>query len=187
VNLIFFCHPDFMNSQSMPRFAKMLADGMTERGYSVQQWKPRPFFYRIPATSFLKKWLGYIDQFLVFPLQVRFRLKKKPSNTLFVFTDHALGPWVPLISHYPHVIHCHDFLAQQSALDKIPENKTGRTGKWYQSYIFRGYSKAKNFISVSQKTQQDLHALLQSRPPTSEIVYNGMSRVLIYLGVICFM
>src|SRR5215208_2592457 len=98
-----------MNTQSMPRFAKMLVDGMTERGHSVQQWKPRPFFYRIPANSLLKKWLGYIDQFLVFPFMVRFRLKKKPSNTLFVFTDHALGPWVPLIAHYPHVIHCHDF------------------------------------------------------------------------------
>jgi hypothetical protein len=76
----------------------------------------------------------------------------------------------------PHVIHCHDFSAQQSALGYIPENKTGVTGKIYQSLIFRGYSTGKHFISVSKKTQEDLHQLLSASPLTSEVVYNGLNQ-----------
>ena len=160
----------------MPRFARMLSEGMQQRGHEVKVWTANPVFHRLPGPSSLKKWFGYIDQFLLFPIRVNYRLRKCPSNTLFIFTDHALGPWVPLVVKRPHVIHCHDFLAQQSALGSIKENPTSKTGKLYQSYIFKGYTKGKHFISVSKKTREDLHDLLPSPPPTSEVVYNGLNQ-----------
>ncbi|HKH60656.1 MAG TPA: glycosyltransferase [Flavitalea sp.] len=176
LNLIFFSHPPFLCSQSMPRFARMLSEGMQHRGHTVEVWAPRPVFYKLPITGGIKKWLGYIDQFLLFPIRVSYRLRKCSPDTLFIFTDHALGPWVPLVVKRPHVIHCHDFLAQQSALGTIRENRTSYTGRLYQSFIFKGYSKGKNFISVSKKTRQDLHQLLRSVPTTSAVVYNGMNQ-----------
>jgi glycosyltransferase involved in cell wall biosynthesis len=176
VNLIFFTHPDFESHQSMPRFAGMLANGMRQRGHTVEIWSPLPKFYRFPGPPSVKKWFGYIDQFIVFPLVVKKRLKNVSGNSLFVFTDHALGPWVPLVVRRPHVIHCHDFLAQQSALGEIPENPTRMTGRLYQKMIHKGYSVGKNFISVSLNTKAMLHRFLPALPEHSEVVYNGLNQ-----------
>lgn len=152
----------------------MLAQGMSERGHNVEVWTARPLFFKLPAPKLMKKWLGYLDLFVVFPKQVKIRLSDCPSDTLFVFTDQALGPWVPLLRKYPHVVHCHDFLAQLSALDRISANKTTYSGKLYQYYIRSGYTKAVNFISVSNRTKEDLHKFLPSTPKRSYIVYNGL-------------
>lgn len=160
----------------MPRYARMLEEGMKERGHKVETWTASPLFYKLPASPFLKKWLGYIDQFVVFPLQVKLRLNSCSLGTLFVFSDHALGPWVPLVANRPHVIHCHDFLAQQSALGKITENKVGLSGKIYQAYIRKGYRKGNYFISISGKTREDLDHFLDHKPRISEVVYNGLNQ-----------
>ncbi|QJD96954.1 glycosyltransferase family 4 protein [Mucilaginibacter robiniae] len=176
MRIIFFTHPPFLGSQSMPRFARMLAEGMQNRGHETEVWTPEAKFYLLPVPQMFKKWMGYIDQYLVFPAQVRKRMAQYGNNTLFVFTDQALGPWVPLVAKRPHVIHCHDFLAQQSALGQISENPTSRSGQQYQAYIRSGYQQGKNFISVSHKTQQDLHQFLGQIPPKSLMVYNGLNQ-----------
>lgn len=160
----------------MPKFAALLSDGMKEHGHTVSSWSPRPYFIRFFGFKKLRKWMGYIDQYIVFPLIVKNRLRNIEEDTLFVFSDQALGPWVPLVAKYPHVIHCHDFLAQRSALNEIPENPSSWTGKQYQAYIRRGYQKGKNFISVSEKTKIDLHRFLATRPDMSLVVYNGLNQ-----------
>jgi glycosyltransferase involved in cell wall biosynthesis len=177
MNIVFFTHPEFSTSQSMPRFAKMLSEGMINLGHKVEIWSPKPKLRAFKSPAIFKKWLGYLDQYILFPREVRNRLKKSPADTLFVFADHALGPWVPLVADRPHIIHCHDFLAQYSASDAIPENPTSWTGKQYQAYIRQGYRKGKNFISVSKKTNDDLHQFLKSVPTVSEVVYNGINPI----------
>lgn len=176
MNIVFFTHPSFLGSQSMPRYARMLAEGMRQRNHNVEVWTAEPTAYNLSKANFLKKWLGYIDQYILFPREVKRRLKNCADDTLFVFTDHALGPWVPLVKNRPHVIHCHDFLAQRSALGEIPENRTSFTGRSYQSFIRRGYKRGKNFISISKKTQEDLHHFLGFQPQLSEVVYNGLNQ-----------
>ncbi|WCT13837.1 glycosyltransferase [Mucilaginibacter jinjuensis] len=175
MHIVFLTHPTFLGSQSMPRFAKMLVDGMTQAGHKVEVWAPQPKVYDLPLPSSLKKWAGYIDQYIIFPAWMKKTIKNYDADTLFVFTDHALGPWVPLAANRPHVIHCHDFLAQRSAQGEIAENPTSYTGKKYQSYIKQGYKAGKNFISVSRKTQEDLHRFLGFVPAVSEVVYNGLN------------
>ncbi|RRB04264.1 glycosyltransferase family 4 protein [Larkinella rosea] len=177
MRIVIFCHPSFLGSQSMPRYAHWLAGGMQERGHEVESWQPKPVFYTLSVPGFFRKWLGYIDQYILFPIQVRKRIKALSRQTLFVFADQALGPWVPLVANRPHVIHCHDFLAQRSALGEIPENRTGWTGKSYQAYIRRGYRTGKHFISISNKTRADLHQFLRTQPPVSAVVYNGVNPV----------
>lgn len=176
MNIILFTHPDFLSSQSMPRYANMLLHGMRERKHEVEVWSPKPRFYRLPMKTSLKKWLGYIDQYLIFPLEVKLKLRKYSKDTLFVFADQAQGPWVPLVNKRPHVVHCHDFLALKSALGTIPENPAGFTGKLYQNYIRNGFSKGKNFISISKKTQEDLHKLHKGSINSSVVCYNGLNR-----------
>lgn len=181
MHIVFFAHPDFLGHQSMPRFAHMLAAGMRARGHTVETWQPRPWLFRLAAPASLKKWLGYLDQYVVFAYLVRRRLKQCPLGTLFVFTDQALGPWVPLVSHRPHVIHCHDFLAQRSAQGSIAENPTGWTGRYYQAFIRQGYARGQHFISVSHKTRDDLHRFLSLPPQRSEVVYNGLNQAFLPL------
>ncbi len=149
---------------------------MRARGHDVEIWSPVAFFYRLPVAQHLKKWPGYIDQFLIFPQQVRTRLRRVKSDILFVFADQALGPWVPLVSSFPHVIHVHDFMALRSALGEFPQNPTTWTGRVYQHYIRNGFIKGKNFISISCKTQQDLTRLLgNTQPNISAVIYNGLN------------
>ncbi len=160
----------------MPRFASMIYKGMLSRGHQVEVWTPTPVFFNYSKSNSLKKWLGYIDQYIVFPKQIKDKISQAQADILFVFCDQALGPWVPLVKRLKHVIHCHDFLAQKSALGLIPEHTTSLTGKLYQKFIHRGYSKGKNFISVSNKTKSDLSSFLESEPQISEVVYNGFNR-----------
>jgi glycosyltransferase involved in cell wall biosynthesis len=159
----------------MPRFAGMLETAYRARGHEVQIWAPRAKVFNWFSRSPLQKWGGYIDQYVLFPAWVRKALKSTPADTLFVFCDQALGPWVPLVKHRRHVVHAHDLLALRSALGDIPENPTSLTGKIYQRYIRRGFKHARHFISVSKKTREDLHRFGQVSPLTSDYVYNGLS------------
>ena len=176
MKIVLFTHPPFLEHQSMPRYAEMLLNGMKERGHQVKVWTPEARLYKMAFMNSLKKWLGYVDQYIVFPIEVKFKLLKSSKDTLFVFADQALGPWVPLVKNRKHVVHCHDFLALKSALGMIPENPTSYTGKLYQSYIRNGFSKGKNFISISKKTQQDLQELHQGIILNSIVCYNGLNR-----------
>jgi glycosyltransferase involved in cell wall biosynthesis len=176
MHLIIFTHPTFIGSQSMPRYAAWLAKGMQERGHTVQIWSPKAVFFKLPVPSSLKKWMGYIDQYIIFPLWVKKQRRRQAKDTLYVFSDHALGPWVSFVEDCPHIIHCHDFLAQRSALGEIAENPTSRSGKLYQSFIRKGYRKGKNFISISNNTQVDLHRFLGFKPLLSAVIYNGLNQ-----------
>ena len=175
MNIVLFSHPAFMNSQSMPRFARMLEQAFAARGHQVQVWSPQAKLYAIIPNGHLSKWAGYVDQYLLFPLWVRQQLKHQPTDTLYVFCDQALGPWMPLVKHKPHVVHVHDLLALRSALGDVPENPTAWSGKLYQRYIRHGFRQAKHFISISNKTRDDLHRFGKVQAITSELVYNGLN------------
>jgi len=173
--IVLFSHPEFMSSQSMPRFAGMLKEAYMARGHCVEIWRPAARFYNFVSKNGMKKWAGYIDQYILFPLTVRKLLREQSADTLFVFCDQALGPWVPLVRSRPHIVHAHDLLALRSALGLIPENPTSWTGRTYQKYIRRGFSKARNFISISNNTKSDLHEFGRVQPAVSEVVYNGLN------------
>ncbi len=176
MNLVFFTHPSFLPHQSMPRFARMLAEGMEQRGHTVSFLSPHPLFFKMSRSEPVKKWLGYLDQFAVFPRQVRRFLRTCSAETLFVFTDHNLGPWVPLVAQRPTVIHSHDFMAQRSAKGEIHESRTRWTGRCYQQYIRKGYSKGKHFIPISERTKEDLYRFHLHEPVSAEMVYNGLNQ-----------
>ncbi len=176
MDILLLTHPDFVDSKSMPRYAKYLSDGLSKRGHNVLTLTAQPFFSKIPSPKGIKKWLGYIDQFILFPIIFKLNYSKKYKNFFYVVTDHALGIWIPLVRKKPHAIHCHDFIAQNSALGRITENSINRSGKIYQKLIRRGYVKGDYFIGISLKTQQDLHRFLKFLPRVSAVIYNGFNQ-----------
>jgi len=175
MTIVLFTHPIFRFSHSMSRFASLIKQGMEVRGHSVEVWSPSPIFHRLPAPHRYKKWLGYIDQYFVFPHQIRSRLKKMNKNTLFIFTDQVHGPWVPLVKKLPHVIHIHDLIAIRSAQGEFEEyHHTSWSGRIYQSMIRHGLEQSRCFISVSKKTLFDLNHSISAKPQLSEYIYNGL-------------
>jgi glycosyltransferase involved in cell wall biosynthesis len=165
-----------MISASMPRFAGMIRRGMMKRGNEVEIWTSPQRLGRLPIqSSSVRKWLGYADQFLLYPRELRRRVNQQSRDTLFVITDQALGIWVPHLAHRPHVIHCHDFLALRSSLGEFQENLTGWSGQQYQRLIRKGFSQGTAFISDSEKTREDLHRFLPRPPKISEMVYVGLN------------
>lgn len=175
MRLVLYTHPGFLGSHSQAHFARMLAEAYRARGHSVELRQPEPLLHaRVPRGG-LSKWVGYVDQYLLFPRRIRADLRRDPPHTLYVFCDQALGPWIPLVAHRPHVVHCHDLLALRSALGNIAENPTSFTGRIYQRYIRRGFRHARHFISISQKSRADLHQHGGVSPVTSEVVYNGLN------------
>ena len=70
MKLIFFAHPSFLNSQSMTRFASMLSIGMEKRGHKVETWNPKARFFSLQLPGFFRKWMGYIEQYIVFRFEV---------------------------------------------------------------------------------------------------------------------
>ena len=175
MKLVIFCHPPFLASQSMPRFAQMLQSAFQKLGHEVTMLAPRSRFHRYFGRHRYQKWGGYIDQYLIFPREVRRTLAGASADTLFVFADQALGPWIPLVKHRPHVVHVHDLLNLRSALGDGPGHVTSLSGRIYQKYIRRGFRQARHFISVSKKTREDLHEFGGVRAVTSEVVYNGLN------------
>jgi glycosyltransferase involved in cell wall biosynthesis len=175
LKLVIFCHPEFLTSQSMPRFARMLKSCYEARGHEVTLWSPAAKCHRWFAASKHAKWAGYVDQYLLFPIYVRKALKSASTETLFVFCDQALGPWMPLVKSRPHVVHVHDLLALRSALGDIKENPTSFTGRVYQRYIRWGFRHARHFISASKKTRDDLQRFGGVAAQTSDVVYNGLN------------
>lgn len=175
MRIVLFTHPSFMASQSMPRFARMLQQAYAARGHEVQVWAPQARVHGW-VQGRLSKWAGYVDQYLLFPLWVRRALASQPPDTLFVMTDQALGPWVPLVRHRPLVVHVHDLLALRSALGEVPENRTGFTGRLYQRYIRQGFRQAQHFICISHRTRDDLRRVGGVSPTSCEVVYNGLNQ-----------
>lgn len=175
MKLIIITHPTFTSSQSMPRFSRLISDGMKSRGHNVKVWTAKPWAYNLPVPTKLKKWLGYIDQFIIFPILLRNRLREISPDTVFIIADQALGPWVPALAKRPHVIHVHDFMALKSAMGEYHQNPTSWTGRVYQKFILRGFNYGKRFISVSKNSQTDLQHYLTNPADESITIYNGLN------------
>lgn len=175
MKIVVFEHPGFLDSKSMPRFAGMLVQACEHMGHEVHRWAPRPVFHRLFAATRAAKWAGYVDQYLLFPRWVRQQLRQASPDTLYVFADQALGPWVPLVAHLPHVIHVHDLLALRSALGRVPENPTRWSGRIYQRYIRRGFRQGRRFICISRRTQSDLIAFGGIDAAATDVVYNDLN------------
>jgi glycosyltransferase involved in cell wall biosynthesis len=148
--------------ESMFRYAELLRQGLEQRGYQTEVVRPPALVGRmVSRKSPLFKWLGYIDKFVLFPPQLR---RKAAKVDLVHICDHSNSCYLRWTGTTPRLITAHDVLAIRSVLGHFPQNPTGRTGQWLQRWILKGLTQARQIVSVSWKTKQDLEALLNSKP-----------------------
>lgn len=154
--------------QSMQRYADWLTRALTTRGHQVTVIRPVPFFSRLTCgirfLGALAKYLGYIDKFFLFPFTLRSQARK--HNVTHIL-DHSNSMYLSHLRARPSLITAHDLLAVRAALGEFPEARTGWSGRILQRWILRGLAIAPHFISVSQKTSDDLLTLLPQTPPAN--------------------
>jgi glycosyltransferase involved in cell wall biosynthesis len=175
MHILLFRHYPLVEGPSMRAFAEQIASGLRARGHTVKELTAPVRLARLARRhSTLGKWLGYLDQFVLFPPLLWCRARLLPSGSLCVFADQALGPWIPPLQRRPHLVHVHDLLALEAAFGCQPFHRLGWSGRFYQRWIRSGFRQARCFLSVSQATRSSLEHQLLHRPLLSDVVYNPL-------------
>ena len=140
--------------QSMQRFALMMQRGLTKAGVSAELIQPEVFFGRIRfAGAFVAKWLGYLDKFLLFPGQLRRKLRG--GFAVVHICDHSNAMYSRRLSGRPVVATCHDLLAVRGAKGEVPDCPASATGKYLQRWIVAGLRRCHAVACPSAATLRD--------------------------------
>jgi|694.fasta_scaffold12338_12 glycosyltransferase involved in cell wall biosynthesis len=175
MHILLLRHYPRAEGPSMRAFADQIAAGLRGRGHIVQEeTAPVLLGGLLPRNHPAAKWLGYGDQFLIFPLLLWWRVRLLPKRALCVLADQALGPWLPWLGSRAHLVHCHDLLALEASFGLQPFHRLGYTGRVYQRYILKGLRKASFFLSVSVATQAAVERFLPPSPRLSAVLYNPL-------------
>jgi glycosyltransferase involved in cell wall biosynthesis len=163
--------------QSMQRFGTMMLHGLSASGIPAKLIAPRPFFGKFRgAGSFVAKWLGYIDKFILFPRQLRSTIAKEEPSTVHI-CDHSNAMYGRSIRRTPVVVTCHDLLAVRGALGEETNCPASVTGKFLQRWILRGLRRANEVVCDSQATEEDARRLVSrgAATPKIELVRLGLN------------
>lgn len=159
----------------MQRFAGLLDSGFRDAGHETQLIRPPVVVGALPARGTAAKWLGYVDQFVVFPALLK---KAVEWADVVHICDHSNAFYIKYVHHRPHVVTCHDMLAIRSALGEIACHRTSWTGRRLQNMILRGLQAAGrtgHIACVSEATCLDI--LRVARVPRDSVshIYNGLN------------
>jgi glycosyltransferase involved in cell wall biosynthesis len=175
MQILLLRHYSPVEGPSMRTFADQIAAGLRGRGHRVQELTAPVLLGRLlPRSQPGAKWLGYIDQFLIFPPWLWLQARLLPRASLCVLADQALGLWLPWLGGRAHVVHCHDLLALEAAFGQQPFHRLSRSGRCYQRWILQGFQRGRCFLSVSAATQSALERHLPQRPLLSAVLYNPL-------------
>src|SRR5437870_8600597 len=161
----------------MQRFGTMMLQGLNNFGIATKLIVPRARFGKFRgAGSFVAKWLGYIDKFVLFPRQLQAALAKEKPSVVHI-CDHSNAMYEGWIEHVPVVVTCHDLLAVRGALGEETNCPASPTGKIWQRWILRGLRCADEVVCDSQATEADARRLVScgADPPKIELVRLGLN------------
>lgn len=168
----------------MIRFANILADGLKQRGISVEILIPKPILLGKDTISGkgLVKWMGYVDKWLLFPvalrLTVRDRSRKFGENVSYHICDHSNAPYLAHLPKNQTGITCHDVLAIRGALG-FPSAycAASRTGVMLQKWILKHLQNARRIACVSHLTLNQLYEVAGKQNPSAgwKVVHNAFN------------
>jgi glycosyltransferase involved in cell wall biosynthesis len=142
--------------ESMLRYAAWLDRSLRARGHEITVSAPQVFFPRLTTAGGLKKYLAYVDKFLLFPPQLR-RLARQYD--LVHVLDHSNSMYLRVVRGRHNLITCHDVLAVRAARGEFPEVSIGLFGRLLQRWILSGLRSARNVLCDSAKTADDIRML----------------------------
>ena len=157
---------------SMLLFQAVMERELRRLGCEVRLVTAQPLALRLPFPSRLRKWVGYIDKFVLFPFALGSHLRW--ADVAHV-TDHSNAMYVPHIVGKPNIVTCHDVIAIQAALGMIEGWHVGRTGRLFQRLISRGLGRTDEVACVSHLTRRHLLALRLAEESKVSVVLNGLN------------
>ena len=157
---------------SMLAFKDVLARELPRQGCEIRVVAPSRAVLRVPATSRLWKWLGYVDKFILFLPALR---RHARWADVVHIVDHSNGMYVPRVPARPVVITCHDVIAYQASIGMVPGWHVGKSGQLFQKLIFGGLAQADAIACVSDHTRRDLHALALADAAKVRLVPMGLN------------
>ena len=171
--------------ESMQRFAQMLCIGFRNVGIATEIWQPVPVFgalVRATRTG-LGKWLGYLDKWVIFPLILRWRVRRKAlkePSVRFHICDHSNAPYLGHLNRKQSGITCHDVLAIRGSLGHADAYVSASPfGKVLQQWIYRHLTHAERLASVSQLTMKQLLELNKTvrfqQPVGWQVIHNAFN------------
>jgi glycosyltransferase involved in cell wall biosynthesis len=145
---------------SMLRYARWLDAMLNARGYEAEIIQPRIRFGRLAGSSpVLRKWLGYIDKYLVFPIRL---MMIAPRFDLVHICDHSNAPYQAFVDTRRLMITCHDLIAVKAALGIGDGTRPRWSGRVQQRWILRSLKNIGFICCVSKATAKDVADLVGS-------------------------
>lgn len=159
--------------QSMLRYAEMLKQELSTRGWTVSVVHPPVIFGRLTfLRGSVKKWIGYIDKYLLAPIHLRKYVQKVD---LVHICDHSNAMYLRTAGKKPVLVTCHDLLAIKAAQGMYTETTTGFTGRILQQWILRNLLSAKYIVCVSEKTRQDIQDLAPHTRAIIKVIHHSLN------------
>jgi len=94
--------------KSMRLYADWVKKMVETAGHDVTVIRPKPLFARISKHFVIRKNLGYLDKFLIFPPRL---MKVSKNYDLVHVLDHSNSMYLRFIQGKRKLITCHDLLA----------------------------------------------------------------------------
>jgi len=157
---------------SMLLFQAVIERELARLGCDVRLVTAEPLALRLPYPQRLRKWVGYIDKFVFFPLTLWRHVRW--ADVVHV-TDHSNAMYVPRVVGKPNIVTCHDVIAIQAALGMVEGWQVGRSGRLFQRLISQGLQRADLVTCVSHLTRRHLLALNLVDEKKASVVLNGLN------------
>ncbi|MEJ8849149.1 glycosyltransferase family 1 protein [Variovorax rhizosphaerae] len=157
---------------SMLLFQAVVQREVTRLGHDVRLVTPTPWVQRLPWPQRLRKWVGYIDKFVLFPFTLKQHVRW--ADVVHV-TDHSNAMYVPRVTSKPNIVTCHDVIAIQAGLGMIPGWNVGWTGRIFQRLISKGLDRTDEVACVSHLTRRHLLELRLAEEKRVGVVLNGLN------------
>tara|TARA_B110000503_G_scaffold118527_1_gene179543 strand:+ start:2740 stop:3372 length:633 start_codon:yes stop_codon:yes gene_type:complete len=160
-------------SRSMHLSAKLLKKILINSNHKVDIIEPKIIFNKIPINSvFIKKWLSYIDKFIIFPLTLNSKTK---GYDIIHICDHANAFYYFFINNKKLSITCNDLINIKLAFSNSSKKKLYFFGKLYQRIILHCLKKIKNITCISEKTKTDLSKFINPKLSNINTIYMSLN------------
>ena len=161
------------NSRSMHLSANLIKKILINSKHKVNIIEPKVIFNKIPFKSkYIKKWLSYIDKFIIFPLTLNSKTK---GYDITHICDHANAFYYFFISSKKLSITCNDLINIKLAFSDSSKNKISFFGKLYQKIILHCLKKIKNITCISEKTKTDLTKFINQKHSNIKTIYLSLN------------
>jgi len=151
----------------MLRFSRLLTTGLRDQGHEVNTWSPEPRLVRLlPHCRYggPSKFIGYFDKFVLFPRNVKQRLRREKRADVVHIIDHANAVYRPLFAGRPLLVTCHDLLQIRAARGEFAQHQVSTLGRRYQSWILDNIKRLSHVAVISTETAVHLRRLAQISP-----------------------